>query len=196
MKILGIDIDGVLADFNAGYRKKFINYTGLDLFRGEVDPPCWNYEASYGYTPEQTKAVWSLIRDDDYFWRGLSPYAETRTFLRTLDNLPEGEVYFITSRVGIDVKGQTERWLQDHGFTFNIPTVLIARGEKGPLAKSLGITHFIDDRPENCHSVELHSPETQVRLLRRRYNEHAQTVLRTASNLQDFLNLITTEVEA
>lgn len=167
---LGIDLDGVVSDFNAAYREAFVALTGEDKFNGEVEPPCWEYATHYGYTIEQDRAVWHYITHDGDFWRRLAPYPGADDFLWWLDTVAD-EVYFITTRPGLRVKEQSEEWLMAHGC--DRPTVLIARGEKGMLATGLQLTHFLDDRPENCLSVAEQSGDTRVYLLEQRYNAWA-----------------------
>lgn len=158
-KVIGVDVDGVLADFNQSYRNMLIATSGKDLFKGETDPPCWNYAPAYGYTQEEDTAAWSNITKSYCFWRNLSALKHAGDFLWALAAshlvpVPDkSRVYFITSRPGLDVKGQTERWL--HALGVPNPTVLIVGNhfDKGPVASALSLTHFVDDKPENCLAV-------------------------------------------
>jgi len=177
--IVGCDVDGVLADFNTAYRQRLIDVTGRELippFVNGHEPGMWYYATDeYGYTKEEDSAVWKSIIADPYFWGDLTNYPDTRRFIADLYmNVDPEMVYFITTRPGVKVKDQTEEWLRVRG-VYN-PTVLIAADAeaKGRLAVGLGLTHFIDDRPENCFSVLYHSPETKVYLLTHKYNLWAQ----------------------
>jgi len=187
-QIIGIDIDGVLANFNKAYRAKLIEVTGRDLIPEEVcrsgklgeEPPVWNYAPHYGYTKDEDRATWKAIRESGTFWESLAQLPDADDFLWDLDVRAETdppserpEVYFITTRPGTDVKGQTVRWLSESGIV-NFPTVLITRGDKGQLAAGLGLTHFLDDKPENCIDVTLARPECAVFLLSCKYNEADQ----------------------
>ncbi len=166
---LGIDVDGVLADFNGGYRHLFTLLTGVDRFNGETDPPVWNYHTHYGYTDEDASRVWTQIKIDNGFWERLEPLPGATTFLTKLFwRRSTMDIYFITTRVGREVKPQTERWLARHGFPN--ATVLIATGDKGAIAAGLGLTHFLDDRPENLFSLP---PGVDRCLLPRNYNTWA-----------------------
>lgn len=188
MKIIGVDVDGVLADFNTDYRRLLCETTGRDLFNGETpeigkgcwEPPCWYYAEHYGYTKEEDKRVWDImLRDSHTFWQNLQPYPGSPQFLQSL-RLVNADVYFITTRPGLSCKHQTEVWLERHGYPR--PTVLIARGDKGGVASTLRLTHFIDDRPENCIDVKEACreagnewPSCSISLLNRRYNERYHT---------------------
>jgi hypothetical protein len=185
--IIGVDIDGVLANFNAGYRRKLIEVTGRDLIPEEVcrgsrpgeEPPCWNYAPHYGYTREEDHATWESIKSDYQFWQSLQPLPGGTAMLRTLKAAEferDAEIYFITSRPGRTAKEQTEWWLQTRGFSH--ATVMIARGEKGFFANGLGLTHFVDDKPENCESVKIARPGAHNYLLSCRYNESAHDRLK------------------
>lgn len=209
-QVIGIDLDGVLANFNAAYRARLISVTGRDLIPFEVcrgwtsaeTPPTWNYAPYYGYTPEEDADTWRSIRTDPTFWQNLRGLPGALEMLNGLaarltglyDPIPE--VYFITTRPGIDVKGQSESWLMNAGI--DIPTVLITRGEKGDLARGLGLTHFLDDKPENCLSVKTLSTTTETFLLACRYNEWAQddaqyTGVRRIGRLDDFTEALNVE---
>lgn len=171
MKRVGIDIDGCLADFNEGYRRILTLVNGEDRFNGELDPPCWSYEAHYGYTKDDVRQAWKHIIASPNFWYSLAPYDRTRVFLLSLYQLThKGDFYFITTRPNSStVKGQTERWLTEMGYR-GFPTALIARESKGLLAAGLGLTHFLDDKPENCFEVKTAQPDCEVYLLSHRYN--------------------------
>lgn len=76
-------------------------------------------------------------------------------------------IYFVTSRVGVEPKHQTENWLMDAGIAR--PTVIVA-SRKGMAADLLGATHAIDDKAENAWMVHWLSPKTRIYLLDAPYN--------------------------
>jgi hypothetical protein len=166
--IIGCDIDGVLADFSGAYLKALQHTTG----RGPAQPvigrfPMWDWPERFGYTPEDTATVWKDIAGSINFWAGLHPFMEAGPTLATLFNLYQHghPVYFLTNRTqGVHIHAQTMAWLMAYGFP--APQVLLC-GDKGSVAKGLTLTHFIDDKPENCWEVKDARPECQVFLLRR-----------------------------
>ncbi len=167
---IGIDVDGVLADFNRSFIERVITVSGKDLFPPRpFDIPTWDYPEHYGYTPEETKIVWESIVADPTFWASLSPYPDTADFLSPLANRAD-DVYFITSRPGTRSKAQTERWLRMHGY-HSRPTVMIS-SKKGLCAEALDLDFYLDDRDHNCYDVwDRRSPKTLVALMDRPWNK-------------------------
>lgn len=154
---IGIDCDGVLADFNLAFIERIIAVTKRDLF-----PPrpfaitTWNYPEQYGYTREEVSAVWTTIKDDPNFWAELPEYADTAEALRYLNDrrLAGDDLYFITARPGINAKKQTENWLLRHWPTPFAPQVtVLLSSDKDLCAVALGLDIYVDDRIENVESV-------------------------------------------
>lgn len=160
MKLLriGVDVDGVLADFNTSFIERVIKVTRIDRFGKGFIPTTWNYPESVGYSPEDVAAVWEDIERDPYFWRNLPAYAHTAQVLTYLSHLQHigHDVYFITARPGVVAKKQTEEWLQYkcrmQYLAAPSPTVLISR-DKGGCADVLKLDIYVDDRVENVFDV-------------------------------------------
>jgi 5'(3')-deoxyribonucleotidase len=160
MKLLriGVDVDGVLADFNSSFIERVIKVTGIDRFGKGYVPTTWNYPESVGYSSEEVSAVWGDIKGDPYFWRNLPPYEHTGQVLTYLSHLQHvgHDVYFITARPGIVAKKQTEEWLQHKSrlqyLAAPSPTVLISN-DKGGCASVLSLDIYVDDRVENVFAV-------------------------------------------
>lgn len=190
MLTIGCDIDGVLSQFNESFIDRVIQVTRENKF---PSPPFeikeWNYPEQYGYTKEQTSAVWDDIVKDPHFWERLLAYPDTIKFLWDLEEfcIKYGacDVYFITSRPGLKAKHQTERWLRAHGWFRFDPTVLIS-SEKGLCARALKLDFYLDDRNENCDDVMNHYPMTKGFMLARPWNRQIYGVPRL-EKLNDFL---------
>lgn len=171
---VGVDIDGVLANFNASYIERCITVTGKDLFPPRpFDILTWNYPESYGYTNEEVSSVWEDIKSDGYFWEDLLAYPNTAEALRRLDTeeLAGSEIYYITARPGIYVKHQTEIWLQKQFPVHGVSTVLIS-SHKGLCAAALKLDRYIDDKPENVLETSLHC---RTYLMNRPWNAYFDT---------------------
>ncbi len=176
---IGIDIDGVLAQFNDAFILRVIQVTNKDLFPARpFDILTWHYAQSYGYTDTEVSAVWESIKADKYFWQRLGPYDTAEADLDALYDCQEAghEIYFITARPGIWVKRQTEIWIQTHGYyiRFRIPTVLIS-SHKGLCAQALNLDAYIDDKDENVMDVLTRSfGKTKTFVMDRPWNQNVE----------------------
>lgn len=176
---IGIDIDGVLANFNPKYIDLIIKTTGKDLFPPRpFEIKTWSYPSTYGYTFTDEELTWNKILNNDTFWFALPAYDWTAEAIDQLHgrSIRGDFVYFITSRPGVYAKQQTEDWLRTHnsilrpsGWRDYVPTVLIT-SEKGSAAKLLDLDYYIDDKMENCEDVIGRSPKTQVYIMDQPWN--------------------------
>ena len=148
---LGIDLDGVLVGFVSGF-------TDLLCHMAAIDPPeifaptKWQWYDELNLGKPIVRQGWKHVEAHPSFWFNLDPLPNAHEDMKHLRNLElDGhDLYFITNRPFAGAKKQSEAWLAKHGFSN--PTVLIAES-KGAIAKGLHLTHFIDDRPENCTDV-------------------------------------------
>lgn len=152
---LAIDIDGCLADFSSAYGDLLIKVSGRDLL--PVDrktnpdwPTTWYWERAAGYTKEIESEVWNNhILKTGTFWEDLEPMEHASGTVRRLNALSKHhDIYFITQRMGVRAKLQTEKWLYELGMDY--PTVcLVTKGdEKVAIMQALGISFFVDDKAE------------------------------------------------
>ena len=151
---IGFDVDGLLARFTTAYQQLVVDVAGVDLFQPDdaTNPPCWSWPQYRGYDTDTVDKAWGRIKGSHDFWMSLSELPDCCT-LRTLmlDLLRWHEVYFVTGRVGKDVKWQTEQWLRLH-LQMDLPTVLIS-SEKGLVAKALKLDVYVDDNADNVNDV-------------------------------------------
>lgn len=177
---IGVDIDGVLADFNKAFIERIIHVTKRDLFpKRPFEIPTWHYAEHYGYSPAEVAQVWSSIATSSFFWSSLPPYSDTQEALKYLgERIRFGDdVYFITARLGIDAKKQTEQWLETHFPTAHVPplTVLIS-SQKDLCAEALDLDVYIDDRDLNVENVwKLRANMTRIFLMDRPWNRNYQS---------------------
>jgi len=147
-----IDVDGVLADF-------VLAWTQIAVDLGFIEKPVkWNEHKSFdltylGITEKQIRQVWSVADGMRWFWLDFPPPIIKREVISELDALATfNETYFVTARYGGHpvVQYQTKLWLKAYGiFNANV----ITSGNKGKLAKALGITHSIEDKAENANLI-------------------------------------------
>lgn len=188
---IGIDIDGVLADFNKAFVARVRLATGKDLFPKEwlphvtPEPPTWYYDKHYGYTKEESDVVWDSIRGDKLFWRDLDPLPGMKELCEVWPGIDaKHDVYFITARPGVQTKKQTEAWLRNQGIQG--ATVIISE-QKGTVCQGLEIDTYIDDRPENYHAVEWYARRTRPYLFRASYNTNEQRLCECVGSVREWI---------
>ena len=193
------DIDGVLADFIWGFTKLGEQYTGT--------PPTntWNqlqWDGFNGIDEKLQEKLWEWIGNSNYFWQSLPPLIDRveAAQIREMIVSPESQVYFVTNRIGLNVRGQTEAWLRRwlELPSWANPTVIIARS-KGEVAKAVMADFSIDDKAENAWCIgwlttpqNTKTPDCRSYLLDRPYNRYDSKVgsskIRRVATLQEFLN--------
>lgn len=177
---LGFDLDGVLADFIRGAYKILNDIRPLIKDTTE-EPSTWNFpEEQFGYTKDEWAEARKRYWASDTFWFNLAPMfdAERVLYVLTQAYIEGHKVYFLTDRAGEQAHAQTVAWLTRHGYEM-VPQVLLTKaGTKGHAAKTLQLTHFIDDKPENCYDVREASPNTKVFLFKRRWNDYPDVRLK------------------
>jgi hypothetical protein len=139
---LGIDVDGVLADFRTSFRS---------LAMKELGHAAGDVEAEL--SKADIERLWKAVGRAPNWWADLPAY-EPEQIARLYEISRQGrwEVFFMTSRPpsgGDTVQLQTQVWLERHGFY--LPSVLTApAGARGELARSLRIDLVVDDHLLNC----------------------------------------------
>lgn len=178
---IGLDIDGVFADFNTSFLRLLHHQTGRILGgcgdlreannTGRHYPTTWNWMAAYGYHPEELKRAWAVVDEPhNGWWNTLEPihgHARTHAILYDLTHNRYVEPYFVTNRTGDFARKQTHDWLKRHG-AFG-PQVLVT-ADKGLVAKALKLHYLIDDYHQNIELVATESPDTKLALYEAAYN--------------------------
>lgn len=196
MKV-GVDVDGVLADFQEAYVTALTKASGRSLYPYAdyaTRFPCWNHEKHHGYTPEEISAAWELIKADPLFWFHLPPHFGAFDALEVLYNLAQAgaEVTFITARPGINAQEQTERWLEVYSPDIAWEPKVIVSSEKGKYARDLRLDKYIDDRVENVIDVCLNAPSCQVYVMDRPWNQ--QVGVSEAESWKPFRQVLNSEI--
>lgn len=148
-RVIGIDVDGVLADFVKGFNRLLVEVTGRDLLGKHYVPTVWDWPTAAGYTPEEIAATTEEVRYTKAFWLCLDPYRDVGNAVQRL--LTSGhDVYFITNRYGRTAKAQTEVWLDAQTYGHRTPPTVLVTPYKGLACQALGVTHYLDDNEDNC----------------------------------------------
>jgi hypothetical protein len=143
---LGMDVDGVLADFHSYFRALATSELGLRGASGDES----------GLSKGDVDRLWKAVARSANWWMNLPAYEpEQITRLYDLSRQGRWEVFFMTSRPasgGDTVQMQTQVWLERHGFF--LPTVLTApAGARGELSRSLRLDLMVDDHLINCMEI-------------------------------------------
>ncbi len=120
--VLGVDLDGVVADFARGLKPVAAEWLGLaeQQLTDEISYGFgeWGLEAAGGYDALHRFAV----KERELFLR-LPPVAGAPAALRRLDTIPELRIRIITHRLYIhwfhkEAIRQTTEWLERHGIPY------------------------------------------------------------------------------
>lgn len=188
--LLGLDIDGVVADFLGPFLRFVEKKTGC----APIAPDTIT-DLSYKDHPVLTEAVMgeclAALALETNFWSGLEPLVAPEEW-RVLDALSrDGRLVFITHRMErecSDIRRVTSDWLRRHGV--GNPVVHCTQTYKSELVERLGVTLFVDDRHENCQDVA-EKTGALVFMPHRRYNqsfEHPRVRrIRTLNDLAAYL---------
>jgi len=147
---IGIDIDGVLANFVGGAKKLVKKHFGIDMRESDHDE-VKHYDWYKDYLSDsQTNKFWKVLKATEDFWLNLQP---TKAFqpnqvLNILNSLRHSEnIYFISSALptrGLPVTKQREAWLESYGI---LDAQVIITKDKVKTAKDLGVKVFLEDSP-------------------------------------------------
>lgn len=155
MRKIGLDIDGVLANFTDTYAALLTKLTGITFPKFSKEwPDVWYWDRKAGVEKTAEKEAWSQITSNEKFWENLKPLPDTKEVLMELNHLVKQkqiQLYFLTNRPGDTAKLQTERWLYELGVDY--PTVLMTSADKAPVIYGLGLDFFIDDKLETINDT-------------------------------------------
>lgn len=173
---IGVDVDGVLADFRAAFRA---------LARPQPASPSLeeNSPATMPLEPARVRQLWNVIANTPNWWLQLTAYEPSQIQrLYSLGRQHGWEVFFLTKRpasAGDPVLVQTQWWLERHGFY--MPAVITVPGSRGELANALRLDLVIDDQMENCAEV-ISSSSTKTVLMVRDGTREAATLQALATS--------------
>lgn len=159
---VGIDVDGVLADFRTAFHE-----TSRDVLGRHMDT-VQDPKSSQALAQDEVKRVWAAVARTPNWWMRLKPYEPDQIArLYALTRAAGWEVFFLTNRpasAGESIQFQTQWWIEQYGFY--LPAVLTVPGSRGEVANGLRLTLVIDDLLLNCIEVVGASTAKAVLLLR------------------------------
>lgn len=159
---IGIDVDGVLANF----RDAFYKAADACGTRHVVDPD--DPRSAQSVAQKDVHRVWEYVAKTPNWWMTLEPYEPDQIArLYRLTRAAGWEVFFVTNRpgsAGDTVQFQTQWWIERHGFY--LPAVLTVPGSRGEIANGLRLDVIVDDLVMNCVDVVGASTTKALLLLR------------------------------
>jgi hypothetical protein len=164
---IGIDVDGVLADFRTRFHETSRASLGHDI------EPLRDSRDTQPLPPDEVKRVWETVARTHNWWMTLKPYESDQIArLYSLSRDAGWEIFFLTNRpasAGDSVQFQTQSWIERHGFY--MPSVLTIPGSRGEVANGLRLHLAVDDLLLNC--IEVVSASTAKALLLQRRGDAA-----------------------
>lgn len=167
---VGLDIDGVVADFLTA----FLRFIEKKIGNGPIaQDTITDFKfKEHPYLTEEI--VWNCMEEVSYdpaFWLGLSAMISGKDWARLEELSCRRQLVFLTHRFERDtysIHRVSQEWLRSHGI--RDPVVYFTQEPKATLVNELGITLFMDDQYENCVNV---ANETQALVLMpdRPYNQ-------------------------
>ena len=159
---IGIDIDGVLADFRTAFHA-----AAKRCLRHDIDDSA-DLESAGPLSPEDVRRVWEYIAKTQNWWMDVPAYEPDQIArLYSVMRAVGWEVFFMTKRppsAGDSVQFQTQWWIERFGFY--LPAVLTVPGSRGDIANGLRLDMIIDDQLINCVEVVSTAPTKAILMLR------------------------------
>lgn len=147
---IGLDIDGVLADFRTAFR-----HTAERCLHKPVAEEADEEQARGSLSPDEVRRVWGHIAKAHNWWMDVPAYEPAQIArLYGLTRASGWEVFFMTKRpasAGDSVQFQTQWWIERFGFY--LPAVMTVPGSRGDIANGLRLDLVVDDQLINCAEV-------------------------------------------
>ena len=159
---IGIDIDGVLADFRTAFHEAAVRCLRHDVEDSQ------DLETLTPLLAADVRRVWDYIASAQNWWMEVPAYEPDQIArLYSLTRATGWEVFFMTKRppsAGDSVQFQTQWWIERFGFY--LPAVMTVPGSRGDIANGLRLDLVLDDQLINCVEVISTAPTKAVLVLR------------------------------
>jgi 5'(3')-deoxyribonucleotidase len=172
---LGLDLDGVFANFNDAFAEQLITTTGKNPFPADWRPQVWDWMTPLGYSKREIEQTWAAVDTNPLWWAELASLEWAQHALIELSQAvarQQIEIVFLTTRHSPTAHWQSVEWLRTRFALRVMPQVCICKNpeSKGLMAKALGLEIVLDDYAPNLLAVKRHSPETRVVILDQPWN--------------------------
>lgn len=185
--IIQIDVDGVLADFMGHANKVARKFNPSTPICDTYTTKDWdNWE---GWSEETVSHVWKTIKDPQELFFYKVPSLIKRDEWMSLRRLVRNhDVYFVTSRVGVTAKHQTESWLYDY---LEVSASVVVTANKNGFAKILKPDWSVEDNGKNAAAIATHIGKERSCLIDRLYNQNFHPLSFTRlKTVKEFLALV------
>jgi hypothetical protein len=148
--VLMLDLDGVLCDFSEAFTRTARNLDPSVPIVSTVKQPSWSLTEFM--SKPLVNATWDEVCRAQAWWQHEPfPLFEEAECKRLKYIMQAHEVVYCTSRSarnpsGPSVAEQSIAWLEQRGL--RRPSLVVSK-KKGEVARAIGATHALDDRPEN-----------------------------------------------
>jgi 5'(3')-deoxyribonucleotidase len=139
---IGLDLDGVVYDFNKAYIRILNRLTGSELLNAETfQPQSWHYDSSF-YSDEVCEAAWKMPNVHDLFSE-VKPLFGAKDFVRKLRSMGH-DIVVLTTRPK-EVRGLTMNMFQlDFSFW---PSFFFSASIADKMSVKCDV--YIDDHPDS-----------------------------------------------
>ena len=168
--MIGLDIDGVLADFISPFLRVLETRVGNGPITAATVMDL-NFEKHPFVTEQAVLDCIEKVSNDPAFWQQLAPLPSSQHW-KALEALSRQQrLVFITHRYerqSYSIQQVTCNWLKAYGVSD--PVVYFTQTYKSELIRKLKVELFVDDRHENCLDAA-ENTEALVLMPHRPYNQ-------------------------
>lgn len=157
--IIGIDIDGVIADSEPAYRRMINRLFNLRLKQKDITS--YKYEECAGLTDDQMRLFWKTFYHEGG-WLKIKPIKGVKKFLDKLKR-EKHRIVIVTSRPRKHIKKETLQWLKEHKMPYS--ELIFLENHKSKHQAALLRGHRFDYFIEDYYKYALDLAKRKVKVL-------------------------------
>lgn len=198
LKSVGIDLDGVVADFTATMTKVLRERLHMPLPEG-YQPTDWGWIGANLPKGTMDKA-WRILDATENLWMTIDPLFPNIIDLKVFFNAHAGkdlDVYFITARkdgAGLSPKTQSEMWLRNYlgNPSTEISVLTVNSGmDKVDVLHALSVDYCIDDHMPTVVNAKSAYKKGKTYLLDQPWNQDGKFYnVKRVNTLKEFFDIV------